>query len=250
MLHDIPVELLDELKRLVKFHHSNYVVLFEDTLKPKHHNIVHYATAINMSGSLRRQWGMRCEAKHKEAKQYCRVNCNKRNMCASLISKFSFKYAFEVFKDDFLSPFIVIKNENKYNGQPPDICKPLMDYITSRGSKSFQILSKFTKQNSLYEKGTIFCVRKKLMRNVYEIEAIILREDTDIILFCYPFSSTKFDEHLQSFVLVKQDILKIIMNIEKIDSKPINVHNVNENVYLRMCNFVSINSPITGTLAE
>ncbi|EAT48050.1 AAEL000907-PA [Aedes aegypti] len=250
MLHDIPVELIDELKRLVEFHHLNYVNLFQDTLKPKHHNIVHYATAMTMSGSLRRQWGMRCEAKHKEAKQYCRVNCNKRNICSSLISKFCFKYAFDVFNNQFVLPFIDIKNENIRSGALPDVCEPLANTITCNGTKTFKLLSKFTKQNSLYEKGTIFCLRQKLIRNVYEIKAILLINDTDIMLLCYLFNSKFFDDHLQSFLLEKEDKLRIVTNIERIDSIPINIHYLNGNMYLRMCNFVSINCLIGDTVSK
>lgn len=201
MLHDIPLELIEEFRKLVEFHHYKYVYLFQDSLKPKHHNIVHYATAVTMSGSLRRQWGMRCEAKHKEAKQYCRVNYNKRNICSSLITKFSFKYAFDVFNNQFITPFIDIKKENTFCSELSDILKPLVNSITCAGTKSIKFVSQFTKQGSLYQKGTIFFISQKLIRNVYEIESMILINDKNIVLLCYPFNSTTFDEHLQSFQL-------------------------------------------------
>lgn len=250
MLYDIPIELIEELKQLVEIHHNNYIRLFQDSLKPKHHNIVHYATAITKSGSLRRQWGMRCEGKHKEAKQYCRVNYNKRNICASLIAKFSFKFAFDVYSNKFFTPFIDLQKENIYNSELPDIFKPLVQSISCAGTKTVKIITNFIKQGSVYANGTIICLTQKLLRNIYKIEAIILIDDEDIVLLCHSYISTGFDEHLQSFLLQREEKITVVTNIEKTDSKPINIHYVNEQMYLRMCNIVNINTKIVGTVAE
>lgn len=38
------------LQRLIEKHNSEYVSLFKDTLKPKHHLLVHYPTVIKNSG--------------------------------------------------------------------------------------------------------------------------------------------------------------------------------------------------------
>jgi len=48
-------EDLSDLKLLIKKHHTMYTKLY-GALKPKHHLLLHYATAIRKCGSLRNLW--------------------------------------------------------------------------------------------------------------------------------------------------------------------------------------------------
>lgn len=249
MLQDIPVELISMLKNIIEFHHTQYVALFEDSLKPKHHNLVHYATAILSSGSLRRQWGMRCEAKHKQAKQYTRANYNKRNICSSLITKASFKFAYDLFNNTFVTPLCEIKEEHITKSMLLDKYNELMQ--THDGNidlTGVRLLTQFTKQGSVYQQGTIFCIKHKLLRNIYQIESIFTTENEELILVCVAYNSVQFDEHIQSYELKRDGQMRVIHNILKLDSKPINIHHVNEKPYYRMCNFVELNSTIVGSM--
>lgn len=54
------------LKQLIYQHNSIYVRLFHDTLKPKHHFLIHYPTIIQYSGPPSQYWCFRFEGKHKE----------------------------------------------------------------------------------------------------------------------------------------------------------------------------------------
>lgn len=45
-------ESLEELEKLVEIHNQMYVDLFDDTLKPKHHFLTHYARIIRASGNI------------------------------------------------------------------------------------------------------------------------------------------------------------------------------------------------------
>lgn len=44
------------LSKKIEKHNSDYILLFKDTLKPKFHNLSHYATIIRYSGPLRNLW--------------------------------------------------------------------------------------------------------------------------------------------------------------------------------------------------
>lgn len=46
-------------EKLVENHHILYVKLFKDTLKPKHHFMVHYAHNMKIVGPLIHIWAMR-----------------------------------------------------------------------------------------------------------------------------------------------------------------------------------------------
>lgn len=50
---------ISHLKQLISKHNSMYVTLFNDSLKPKHHFLVHYPTIIKKSGPPRHYWCFR-----------------------------------------------------------------------------------------------------------------------------------------------------------------------------------------------
>jgi len=56
------------LQQLTEKHNSDYITLFKDTLKPKHHLFVHYPNIIKYSGPPKHVLCFRNEAKHKEMK--------------------------------------------------------------------------------------------------------------------------------------------------------------------------------------
>lgn len=53
---NISERMLDRLQMLIFYHHRDYVLLFGDTLKLKHHLMLHYRTVIKMSGAPRNFW--------------------------------------------------------------------------------------------------------------------------------------------------------------------------------------------------
>ncbi|XP_055586654.1 uncharacterized protein LOC129739251 [Uranotaenia lowii] len=239
MQSDISLVMLDHLKQIIKIHHEQYITLFKDKLKPKHHNLVHYATAIKMSGSLKRQWAMRCEAKHKQAKQYCRVNSNKKSLCTSLITKISYKFANSLLNNNFITPYFDIDASHVQNTQ---MLSTHVDLLEASGwnNSSFKYVSEFQKQGSIYSNGSIFYVQKQMIINIYEIEAIILTNTEELLLICNRFESKQFDNHLQSYELEKRNESCVISDLKKHETKLINIHSLDSKMYLRMCNFIVI----------
>jgi hypothetical protein len=88
------------LKTLVAEHHKDYVSLFSDNLKPKHHFMLHYPRAIMYVGPLQWIWSMRFESKHGEAKKLAVVNCNFKNTCKSIAQKHQLKLSYRFMKKD------------------------------------------------------------------------------------------------------------------------------------------------------
>lgn len=93
LCYEIPRDLAEHMKYLIKRHHSDYVHLFNDTLKPKHHLMLHYHAVIMQSGPLRNFWCFRYETKHKDFKAYARAITSRKNVCVSLAKKFQLKFA-------------------------------------------------------------------------------------------------------------------------------------------------------------
>ncbi|KAI8115944.1 hypothetical protein CVS40_11913 [Lucilia cuprina] len=93
-------EDITKLEELIKNHHSLYTKLY-GPLKPKHHFLVHYPTAIRRCGSLKYHWSMRFEAKHKEAKMYFNNTTSRLNPCFSLALKAGLKFSSFLLKQVF-----------------------------------------------------------------------------------------------------------------------------------------------------
>lgn len=77
----------DLLENLIDEHHTLYIDLFGETLKPKHHLMLHYPRIMKTVGPLRSLWSMRFEAKHHSLKQYAHVTNNRINLCYSIAVK-------------------------------------------------------------------------------------------------------------------------------------------------------------------
>jgi len=77
----------DLLENLINEHHMLYINLFGETLKPKHHLMLHYPRVMKIVGPLRCLWSMRFEAKHRPLKQYARAISSRRNVCYSIAIK-------------------------------------------------------------------------------------------------------------------------------------------------------------------
>lgn len=69
MARKVTDENCNLLRELTSEHHKLYINLFDDTLKPKHHLLLHYSRIMQQIGPLKYVSSIRFEAKHKELKQ-------------------------------------------------------------------------------------------------------------------------------------------------------------------------------------
>lgn len=76
---------LNELEIDIEFYLKSFQILFNKSLKPKQHNMLHYPEIIRDMGPLKHYCMIRYEAKHKELKSY--VNANFKNLTQSLAKK-------------------------------------------------------------------------------------------------------------------------------------------------------------------
>ncbi|XP_046612692.1 uncharacterized protein LOC124301549 [Neodiprion virginianus] len=83
----ISSEYIDLLTSLIEEHHLLYLSLFGNTLKPKHHFMLHYPTVMQRIGPLRHIWSMRGEAKHQILKQIASMSASRVNICRTIAIK-------------------------------------------------------------------------------------------------------------------------------------------------------------------
>lgn len=80
------------LANLISEHHSIYLSLFRDeTLKPKHHFMLHYHEVLTEIGPLERVSVIRYEGKHKEMRQASNVTASRKNIAHTLAIKAQLK---------------------------------------------------------------------------------------------------------------------------------------------------------------
>lgn len=90
---------LQYLDALVTEHHQLYLYLFKDTLKPKHHFLLHYARVMKSVSPLINIWCMRCEAKHRQSKIAAHICSSRRNLPLTLAIKHQLKLCYRLFQN-------------------------------------------------------------------------------------------------------------------------------------------------------
>lgn len=66
------------LSTLISEHHTLYIEVFKENLKPKYHFLIHYPNMMLKMGPLVNLWSMRFEAKHKELKSTAKLSCSRK----------------------------------------------------------------------------------------------------------------------------------------------------------------------------
>lgn len=78
---------VDLLTTLIESHHKDFCLLFNDTLKPKHHILLHYPSLILEVGPPRFFWAMKYEAFHKSLKCFAGAVTSRKNIIVTLTTK-------------------------------------------------------------------------------------------------------------------------------------------------------------------
>ncbi|CAH1736352.1 unnamed protein product [Aphis gossypii] len=223
MSHKLTQDLISCLKRLIKKHNLDYVTLFKDTLKPKHHFLIHYPLIIQKSGPPRHFWCFKYESKHRELKMYARAITSRKNITLSLAKKFQLKFA------DFLLNGTKIDDVITADKHKIDCCyhELLADHLED----TLKIYDCYTQ---LKFKGTAYKIGYYLTKftyelNLYEILEIILINATNkIVLILKQIKVDCYVEHLKSYMVDKNksEILTTAMPISDFNGPPININTV------------------------
>lgn len=97
------------LKNLITEHHSLYLKLFpNETLKPKHHNMLHYDECCEEIGPLLFMSSWRFEAKHRLSIRYAAANCCYKNLPKTLVQKAQLKFCFRLLAQKGLEHKIIV----------------------------------------------------------------------------------------------------------------------------------------------
>jgi len=81
------------LEKHITYHNNKYTELFQDSLKPKHHFLIHYCNIIKKSGPLKFLWSYRFESKHRQLKMYTKNITSRIQIPVSLGIKYSINFS-------------------------------------------------------------------------------------------------------------------------------------------------------------
>lgn len=83
--------IISYLQNLISQHHSTFINLFEQHLRPKYHFAIHYPSILHQIGPIVNISSMRYESKHQEFKQMARVARSRKNLLYTLALKYQLK---------------------------------------------------------------------------------------------------------------------------------------------------------------
>lgn len=209
------------LQQLIKIHNEKYVFLFNDTLKPKFHFLVHYPTIIKQSGPPRHFWCFRFEGKHRELKTYARVTSSRKNITLSISKKFQLKFSNLIMQSSI--PDITGKDKDKI------ISEEVTNAIFTKMNLSPVHYSVYTE---VQYKGITY--KKKLYLSkfinamfIFEIKAIILVNNTNqVFILAKKIALNYFSSHYQAYEVFND--LQIVeecslLNINEFSGPPLNI---------------------------
>lgn len=209
------------LKQLITQHNYLYVTLFNDTLKPKHHNLIHYPTVIEHSGPPRHYWCFRFEGKHKELKMYARSTSSRKNITLTLAKKFQFKFAHYLLHLNTEKIIVNLKH---------NICslflQPIWD-ILSLTIADFKCYSQIEYMGTIYKRG-YYLTKHIEDLCLYEIlEILILHFSSDkVYIIAKQIKIVSHHSHLEAFEVDGNKYIVnecLIFHINEFSGPPINI---------------------------
>jgi hypothetical protein len=103
------------LQRTAHLHNFLYISLFQQTLKPKHHYLVHYCRIISLLDPLKLLWCMRYESKHRDITLDCQAINSRVNIAYSVSIKACFKFAYsQLHAPEFIFDFAKIQDKEYF----------------------------------------------------------------------------------------------------------------------------------------
>lgn len=224
--YKISNDLACYLKNLITQHHLEYTTLFNDTLKPKHHLMLHYFNVILESGAPRHFWSFRYESEHKNYKAYARNSFNRKNICVSLAKKFQFSFAYYLIEksEDFFTVKECHQLKTNYENE-------IKKFYENHSLNSYTSYSQCTFFSKLYKSGYIICQHFDTdLENmkIFEIlHIIVFSNEKSPYVICKVLKPKKYLKHFAAIELELSNSSNnsiIIIKISDLDAHPINCH--------------------------
>jgi len=209
------------LKILIKKHNSDYIILFKDTLKPKHHLLIHYPMIILNSGPPRNFWCFRYESKHKEMKIYAHAITSRKNISLTLAKKFQYKFINNILLNSFGNIEYEVKSKHNINSRNNELIQRNLGLS----------LDDFNCYSQIKLKGTTYKVGYFVTKFIDELclfeilDILLIKKNCSFKFIVSQLQIHNYNSHLRAYQVDNNDInLKNILNPEGCSGPPININ--------------------------
>lgn len=221
----ISVQTLDYLRVLIQEHHEMYCQLFEETLKPKHHFLIHYPRIILKLGPVRYLWSMRYEALHKILKSTASSVTTRKNIILTVAIKQQLRFSYRVLsrKGLLLNTEFGPADAITFLPDYDSLIQPLLKRFFSKEISDAVTVSWVKIENIMFKSG--YAIQTSDAENVpefAEIKYIILFENR-VYFIAVPLIVIGFNSHLQAYEMKKVDIKVNFVLIPAENQMPYNI---------------------------
>lgn len=202
-LTQVPISLTVELEWLIQEHHNLFKELFDTTLKPKHHYMVHYLTAIRQLGNLKDFETLRYEAKNVTFKTHAHTIHNCNNIPFSTSKKHQIQCFCTLKSDSFLNnEYELLYYKTKTISQIAN--DNLKNLLLEKYDENMTILNeiKFRLYGELLSPNMYLVIKNRnqnpdnLITFVKVVEILMI--NGNILIYCRVYKAN-FVEHYHSF---------------------------------------------------
>lgn len=215
---EITEPLIEVLSHKITQHNKEYIRLFNDTLKPKFHNLVHYTHIIRMSGPLRLLWCFKFESNHRQFKIYSHNITSRKNICLTLSKIYQFQFTYRLLKE---SNFEYLSCEEKHIAQ--NSYKNLI--ITKLWSDNFKLLKKISFCGiSIAE--NFFVAKFSNDLDIFFVLTIVVKQEDQIYLFCQKIGKVQYDPHYIAYEIDLSSLAEFsLIELSEIVGPPVSIIN-------------------------
>lgn len=219
------------LSYLIEQHHTLYLNLFEDTLKPKHHIIVHYPSFILNAGPPRYLWSMRYEAFHKILKNTAHAVTSRKNILLTLAIKQQLRFSFKIMsKKGFGGDITHGPSDELVTLSNHDVIIRLLALqVEKLLSTNFYVVPWVKMNGIVYKIGLVLQISDDEVPKFGIIKYITIMHNDNVVYFVLvPVFVIGFNSHIQCYEIdlnhVNNNNWILVKKSQLINKVPYNIH--------------------------
>lgn len=214
---------LDQMTELINEFNTTYISLFNDTLKPKHHNLTHYPTIIRYSGPPRYYSSMRFEAKHQDSKKYCNAITSRKNILLSLAIKSQLSFAYYLkFTPKIQNIVHLAKHKIKTNYN---------SLINTTSFQSFKLVKYLGTEYKI--SSNLSAIDHQGIHFLYEIKEIAVSAN-NVFIVAERMGELAYNELNRCYEVLKIPKTIALMDIKCFSSLPVNLHKMQFKMFVKL----------------
>lgn len=219
------------LRNMISEHHKLYLNLFNDTIKPKFHFILHYPQIMQEIGPLKYMSSMRFEAKHKQLKQIANAITSRQNPPYTLSIKHQLKLNYRFMLNEGFEKHVEwgkILHDNLTN---IDCYNNFRSILPVASFDNYKCVSWVKVLGTLYKPKMVIVINKN--NCIFGSIQYILRNELCKIFFLYKeVQAIEFSTHLYAYEVTETDSWKFISHSKLETYKACNIHSIGGKNYI------------------